>query len=57
MGLHGSPYDYVIHAGIIAASHIPLITSFQPPLGGSEVLREAMIHMNWEEPKRVGQLN
>ena len=32
MRLYGSPYDYVIHAGIIAAMRVPLITSFQPPL-------------------------
>ena len=27
-----SLYDYVIHIAIIATLHIPLITSFQPPL-------------------------
>ena len=32
MGLYGSLYDYVIHAGIIATTCLPLITSFQPPL-------------------------
>ena len=26
-------YDYVIYAGIIATTRVPLITSFQPPLG------------------------
>ena len=39
MGLYGSPYgspcDYVIHAGIIPTTRVPLITSFQPPLAES----------------------
>ena len=33
MGLYGSPYNYVIHVAIIATLGVPLITSFQPPLG------------------------
>ena len=33
MGLYGSLHDYIIHiAHIIATLHVPLITSFQPPL-------------------------
>ena len=32
VGLYGSPCDYVIHVGLIATSHVSLITSFQPPL-------------------------
>ena len=38
MGLYGSPYEYVIHAGIIATLHVPLITSFQP-LNEAELAR------------------
>ena len=34
MGLCGSPYDYVIHVGIIATTRVTLITGFQPPLVG-----------------------
>ena len=30
--MHSSLYDYIIDVGLIATSHVSLITSFQPPL-------------------------
>ena len=35
---YGSPYDYVIHIGLITTSRASLISSFQPPLIAKSVV-------------------
>ena len=47
MGLYGSPYDYIIHVGLIATSQVSLITSFQPLLvstQASQIMIICIIH-------------